>query len=116
VVELLLRRRHARETGPVIRLRRDDHVLFADGKARGSSRLEYDWKAIREAAGVADLHFHDLRHSFASFLVGQGLSLPVIGQLLGHSKPAMTARYAHVHLDPQRAAVAAIGQLVGKQT
>ena len=79
------------------------------------SRNDRDWAMLRKAAGLADhdLRQHDLRHSFATALVGQGQSLAIIGKLLGHSSPATTARYAHVALDPQRAAVAAIGQMIG---
>jgi len=115
-VELLLRRLAEREIKTVIPL--DTHVFFpglAGDKARGD-RLARDWVIIRKTAGLGDsnLHFHDLRHSFASWLVGQGLSLPIIGQLLGHSKPAMTARYSHVALTPQRAAVEIVGRIVGR--
>jgi integrase len=47
---------------------------------------------------------HDLRHTYASVLASAGLSLPVIGALLGHSQPATTARYSHLFDDPLRAA------------
>jgi integrase len=47
---------------------------------------------------------HDLRHTYASVLASAGLSLPVIGALLGHSQPATTARYSHLMDDPLRAA------------
>jgi integrase len=47
---------------------------------------------------------HDLRHTFASILASSGLSLPIIGSLLGHTQPATTARYAHLLDDPLRAA------------
>jgi integrase len=47
---------------------------------------------------------HDLRHTFASVLASSGLSLPIIGQLLGHTQTATTARYAHLLDDPLRAA------------
>ena len=67
------------------------------------------WHRIRKAAGIPDVRLHDLRHSFASVAVADGLSLPMIGALLGHSQPATTARYAHLAADPLRAAAEAIG-------
>jgi integrase len=55
------------------------------------------------------VRIHDLRHSFASVAAGAGMSLPVIGKLLGHSQPVTTARYAHLAADPVRAASNRIG-------
>jgi integrase len=56
-------------------------------------------KAVEEALG-RDFHFHDLRHTFASNLVMEGVDLRTVGQLLGHrSGYKMTERYAH--LSPQ---------------
>ncbi|HET6675963.1 MAG TPA: tyrosine-type recombinase/integrase, partial [Nitrospiraceae bacterium] len=42
-----------------------------------------------------DLHFHDLRHTFATRLVQAGVDLYKVQRLLGHKSPAMTQRYAH---------------------
>jgi integrase len=64
---------------------------------------------VRQAAGLADVRLHDLRHSFASVGAAGGLSLPVIGALLGHKHAATTARYAHLSADPLRAANDAVG-------
>jgi len=52
----------------------------------------------------SDARVHDLRHTFASVLASAGLSLPIIGSLLGHTQPGTTARYAHLLDDPLRAA------------
>jgi integrase len=52
----------------------------------------------------ATVRIHDLRHTYASILASQGLSLPIIGALLGHTQPQTTARYAHLLDDPLRAA------------
>ena len=71
------------------------------------------WHRLRKAAGLPDVRLHDLRHSFASVAVAGGLSLPVIGALLGHSQPATTARYAHLAADPLRAAAELIGARLG---
>lgn len=65
-----------------------------------------------KAAKLKDLHIHDLRHSFASFLVAEGMSLPLIGRLLGHTQAQTTHRYAHLGLDPLRAATERIGNIV----
>ena len=66
--------------------------------------LQKPWRRIRTKAKLDDLRIHDLRHSFASVAAGVGLSLPMIGTLLGHSQPATTARYAHLAMDPVRGA------------
>ncbi len=58
---------------------------------------------------LTDLRVHDLRHNFASEGASAGLSLPLIGALLGHTNPATTARYAHLMDDPLRQAAERIG-------
>lgn len=67
------------------------------------------WAAIRNEAELPDLRIHDLRHSFASIGAGGGMSLPVIGALLGHKETSTTARYAHLSDNPLRIAVEDIG-------
>jgi site-specific recombinase XerD len=59
---------------------------------------------VRRAAGLADVRPHDPRHSFASVGAAGGLSLAIIGALLGHKHATTTARYAHLSADPLRAA------------
>ena len=54
------------------------------------------WDAVRRKAGLPDVRLHDLRHSFASFLVNAGHSLYEVQALLGHQSPKMTMRYAHL--------------------
>jgi integrase len=56
----------------------------------------YSWDTARKQAGLDDLRMHDLRHSFASFLINGGRSLYEVQQLLGHSTSQMTQRYAHL--------------------
>jgi integrase len=58
--------------------------------------LFYPWDRVRRQAGLTDLRLHDLRHSFASFLVNQGVSLYVVQSLLGHTQASTTQRYAHL--------------------
>jgi integrase len=79
-------------------------VFPAPSKSGHRTDLDDAWAALRKTAGIPDVRLHDCRHSFASILASQGLSLPVIGALLGHTTPAMTARYAHLLDDPLRRA------------
>jgi integrase len=81
------------------------------GKKTGARlvNLQKAWRRIRARANLNDVRIHDLRHSFASVAAGVGLSLPMIGKLLGHSQPVTTARYAHLAVDPVRAASNLIG-------
>ena len=74
--------------------------------------LEKPWRRIRTRADLPDVRLHDLRHSFASIAAGSGMSLPMIGKLLGHTQAATTQRYAHLAHDPARAANEAIGQRI----
>ena len=71
------------------------------------------WKGLCQAAGLDGVRIHDLRHTAASVGVGRGLSLPIIGRLLGHSQPQTTNRYAHVDGDPALLAINTIGQTIG---
>lgn len=60
----------------------------------------------------SNVRLHDLRHSYASILASAGISLHVIGKLLGHSQAQTTARYAHLLDDPLRQATERVGALV----
>lgn len=68
-----------------------------------------DWEAAREAAGLSHVHFHDLRHTYASWLAQAGISLRVIGELLGHTQTQTTQRYAHLCTDTLEQAVSVLG-------
>jgi integrase len=54
------------------------------------------WSRLRVKAGLPQLRIHDLRHQYASFLVNAGRSLYEVQQVLGHSDPSVTQRYAHL--------------------
>jgi site-specific recombinase XerC len=80
--------------------------LRVDG---GAAAIQKAWDRVRIAAVLANVRLHDLRHSFASVGAAGGLSLPIIGALLGHKHAATTARYAHLAADPLRAANDVVG-------
>ena len=58
------------------------------------------------------MRIHDLRHTFASLLVSGGMSLPMIGRLLGHTQVQTTQRYAHLFDDPLRAGLNEVGEML----
>ena len=63
------------------------------------------WYRVRREAGIEDARLHDLRHSHASHAVMNGVSVPVVARLVGHSNTRMTLRYAHLgDRDIERAA------------
>ena len=65
------------------------------------------WERVRTRAKLDDVRFHDLRHTFASWLAARNASLLVIQKAIGHQSQASTGRYAHVDVDPVRAAMLA---------
>ena len=79
--------------GPVV-----GQTVIADEKGQLVAKewIEYRWRLIRDAAGLADFRWHDMRHSCASFLAQQGATLLEIGSVLGHRSPSVTQRYAHL--------------------
>ncbi len=66
--------------------------------------IYYSWHTARKEAGLDDVRIHDLRHSFASFLVNAGRSLYEVQTLLGHTQIKTTQRYAHLSTTSLRAA------------
>ena len=66
--------------------------------------INHSWDTARNRAGMPELRIHDLRHSFASFLVNNGRSLYEVQKILGHSSTKMTERYAHLAHDTLLAA------------
>ena len=78
--------------------------------------LKHPWEAICRDAGLSGVRIHDLRHTFASVLASSGLSLHIIGGLLGHTQPTTTARYAHLTRDSLRAATETAGSILTGQT
>lgn len=76
------------------------YVIVGDKAGHHLVAIQNTWERIREAAAIPEVRLHDLRHSFASMAVSSGVSLPMIGKLLGHSNPQTTQRYAHLADDP----------------
>jgi integrase len=91
---------------------RSPYVFPAPTTDRPSPSLYFPWQRIRVRAGLPDLRLHDLRHSFASFLVNSGVSLYVVQGLLGHAHTRYTQRYAHLTPDTLLDAAETVSGLV----
>lgn len=72
------------------------------------------FRRAREKIGLSHVHFHDLRHSCASILIGVGVDLYTISKILGHASIASTERYAHLQVGQQRKALNKLSALVKK--
>jgi integrase len=90
--------------------------VFPGKNGRPLTEIKRMWSSICQRAGLSDIRIHDLRHTYASILASSGLSLPIIGALLGHTQAATTQRYAHLIDDALRQATERVGAAVGGAT
>ena len=81
--------------------------------ARGSVASEFLVVEPNEA-GARPEYAHDLRHTYASWAVAGGASLPILGRQLGHTQPQTTQRYAHLADDPVRAVAQSTGEALAR--
>jgi len=90
--------------------------VFPSSKKPGAPLhdLRKTWKRVLDKAEISRVRIHDLRHTHASVGAASGLSLPLIGSLLGHRRAATTERYAHLVDDTQRAAARLVQQQIGR--
>lgn len=82
--------------------------VFAWEDGRRAARLWEQFQTARRRAGIVDFRIHDLRHTFASWLVSAGVPLTEVRDLLGHASIRETERYAHLAPDRLSTAVQVI--------
>lgn len=84
---------------------------------RATLHISY-WKPLLRLAGLPDeTRFHDLRHTAASLLLGEGVPIPVVSQLLGHADSSITLKvYAHILPDHLGTAALAMNGLLEEAT
>jgi len=70
------------------------------------------WDRLCRAARIKGARVHDMRHTYASILASSGHGLKIIGELLGHTQPSTTDRYAHLFDDPLRQATERAGAIL----
>ena len=72
------------------------------------------WYRVRREAGIEDVRLYDLRHTHASHAVMNGVPVPVVSRMLGHSNVRMTLRYAHLGDREIEEAVEKVGQAIAE--
>lgn len=85
-----------RETLRKIPRRLNNPHVFTNGKGKPYKDVKGSFASALRKAGIKDFKFHDLRHTFASHLVMEGVDLTTVKELLGHKTLNMTLRYAHL--------------------
>lgn len=79
-----------------VRDMKDDRV-FPPVKEKGDTRsLRTAWEVALKKAAITNFHWHDLRHTAASYLAMSGVSLVEIAKILGHRTMQMVSRYSHL--------------------
>ena len=92
-------------------LDRNSEWLFPGDKPRQHLKdVKRFWRAVLKASEIKDYRRHDNRHTYASQLVSSGLSLEIVGRLLGHTQAQTTKRYAHLADTPLREATEVFGE------
>lgn len=96
-----------------IKVAGNPHVICGRNKGHHLVNLRKPWRRVLEDAGLANLRLHDLRHSFASAAASSGVSIQIVGALLGHASMQSTSRYSHLYDDPLRQASNKISDVMG---
>ncbi len=89
---------------------KDASLVFPSRDGTPFDNVRSSWEEVLKAAGITGFRWHDLRHTFASWLVMKGVDLNTVRELLGHADYQMTLRYAHLAPEHKAAAVARLTQ------
>ncbi len=88
----------------------DSPWLFCNQDGERIADVKRSFATACRKAGIEDFRIHDLRHTCAAWLVSDGVPLPEVRDLLGHSTVKVTERYAHLSPDNVRSAVERLDQ------
>ena len=83
----------------------DGYVFVNKKTGKPLTDISTAFKTACKRSGIRNLRFHDLRHTFASRLVANGVDLITVKELLGHSTVKTTERYTHANQEQKRRAV-----------
>jgi len=91
-----------------------EHLFINPRTGERYYNIHKTWDRLRNEAGLPHLRLHDLRHQYASFLVNSGRTLYEVQQILGHSDPKVTQRYAHLSSKSLQAAAASASDAINR--
>jgi len=80
----------------------DTKLVFPGQGGKVPIDLRNHWDAARAEAGIVDFRFHDLKHTAASYLTMQGVSLGELAEILGQKTLQMVKRYSHLAVDHKK--------------
>jgi integrase len=92
------------------------YVFSYPGRSDRMKNINAPWWAALKKAKIDNFHFHDLRHTFATYLVMRGATLKDVQELLGHETANMTLRYAHLSQEHKRNAVNLLNGITGQES
>lgn len=95
-----------RRTLIAVRKHPDSPYVFCNVKGESYANVRKSFFTAVKKSDIINFRFHDLRHTFASHLVMNGVDLNTVRELLGHKSLEMTIRYSHLSPDYKHRAVA----------
>jgi integrase len=84
--------------GNITRVKENPYVFVGTKPGTSLTTLKRAWTNVRRLANLEEVRIHDLRHTFASLAIKQGVDLYTVSKLLGHKNIATTTRYAHLEM------------------
>ena len=87
-------------------IKKENHYLFINRQSgKPIKSIKKGFRNALRCSGINDFRFHDLRHTFSSYLAMEGIDENTRAELLGHKKSSMTSTYTHSSWDQKKKAV-----------
>ena len=89
---------------------RDTKLVLPRKDGKAPVKLRDHWAKAIKTANITDFRVDDLRHTAASYMLGEGVSLGQLAEILGHKTLAMVKRYVHLAVAHKKEAIAKLDQ------